>query len=133
MRSLIPLKGCNMGLKREVNEELKFRVVRNILRGDVEKALEELSEFYGVETPRVKVGMPKGRSKALGCYVPSKRTIYLRDREAYYNPVVVLHEFYHHLRTFAGEHRGSERLANFFAYDFLRTYLKKVKEIRGSL
>jgi len=113
------------------DEELfKFRVVKYILEGKVEEALRELSEFYGVKCPKVKIGKPKGSSKALGCYVPSRRTIYLACRDAYYNPLVVLHEFYHHLRYFGGEHRGNERLANEFAYDHLRAYLRVIRSSR---
>ncbi len=104
--------------RREINGQ----IVHMILRGDIEEALDILSKIYGVEKPRVKVGLPKGKSRVLGVYVPSKKTIYLKSREQYYNPLVILHEFYHHLRVFGGKHRGSEENANKFALKFLEDY-----------
>jgi hypothetical protein len=34
----------------------------------------------------------------------------------------MLHEFYHHLRTRGGEHRGTERHANNYAAWFITAY-----------
>jgi Zn-dependent peptidase ImmA (M78 family) len=40
------------------------------------------------------------------------------------NPFVILHEFYHHLRSKSvdRQHRGTEKNANRFAADFLIAY-----------
>jgi hypothetical protein len=34
----------------------------------------------------------------------------------------MLHEFYHHLRYYAGHHRGTEKKADKFALDFIAAY-----------
>jgi hypothetical protein len=36
----------------------------------------------------------------------------------------VLHEFYHHVRTREGVHRGSEKRANMYAKSFIDAYMK---------
>jgi len=66
--------------------------------------------------------MPKGQSKSQGCYVTEKKTIYFSNQDALYNPFVVLHEFYHHLRSTGGKHKGTEKFADAFAEDFLDAY-----------
>jgi hypothetical protein len=38
------------------------------------------------------------------------------------NPFVILHEFYHHLRTHGMEHRGTEKYANRFAEEFIEAF-----------
>ncbi len=100
----------------------KARIVQLILSKTPEKAIEALSKRYNVEVPKVKIGMPKGRTKNRGCYVAGKKTIYFSNQDALYSPHVVLHEFYHHLRTHGDKHRGTEKLANAFAKDFLDAY-----------
>ncbi len=113
----------------ESDVAVRAKAVALILLGETERALEMLSKFYGVPTPRVKVGLPKGRAGVLGCYVPSKRVIYLKSSEEYRNPFVVLHEFYHHIRYFAGKHRGTERGANEYALKSIQHF----KELAGKL
>jgi len=103
-------------------EEALAEAVRLVLEGRPEEAVEMLSRFYGVRPPEVRVGLPKGCRRALGCYVPSKRTIYLRSSEEYMDPFVVLHEFYHHLRYRLGRHRGTEKGADQFALRALEAY-----------
>jgi hypothetical protein len=67
--------------------------------------------------------MPKRYSRKLACYVANKRTIYVSDREVLCNPRVILHEFYHHLRTAAdAKHKGTEKYANNFAKEFVEAY-----------
>jgi hypothetical protein len=104
--------------------EMKALVVWFIANGDVEKALNVLAEHYGVNVPRLKVGLPKGRRRnLLGCYSARTRTIFVLNSDVLKNPFVVLHEFYHHLRTTVNlEHRGSEKNANEFAKSFIRVY-----------
>ncbi|MEB3851508.1 MAG: hypothetical protein LRS49_02850 [Desulfurococcales archaeon] len=98
-------------------EELcvRARAAALILEGRVEEAVAELARYYGVPAPRVRVGLPRGCRRALGCYVPARRTIYLRSSSEYRDPFVVLHEFYHHLRSLLGRHRGTERHADRYA------------------
>jgi len=106
---------------------LKARTVHLILSKKPEEALKRLSEYYNVEVPKVKIGMPKGHVKSRGCYVAGKKTIYFSHRDALYNPYVVLHEFYHHLRTIDRKHKGTEKLADAFAKGFMEAY----KELAG--
>ncbi|ABN69775.1 hypothetical protein Smar_0669 [Staphylothermus marinus F1] len=86
-----------------------------IVRGDAEKALSMLSIYYRIITPRIRIGLPKKHSKALGCYDPVKKTICLRSSEEYRNPFVILHEYYHHLRNSRREYLGNEKYADRYA------------------
>src|SRR5215510_5929376 len=74
-----------------------------------EGAIEELSKHYHIDRPLLKMGLPKGEKKALGCYVQRDKTIYISSFDYLYDPYVVIHEFYHHLRNVTGKHRGTER------------------------
>lgn len=100
----------------------RLRVVRLILAKKVEKALEALSNHYRVGVPRLKVGMPKRSGGKAGCYVSSTKTIHVANEERLYDPFVILHEFYHHLRTQGGKHRGTEKHANKFAQEYITAY-----------
>ena len=100
----------------------KAKVVSLILSKDTEEALELLSQRYRVAKPKLKVGMPKRYSKKLGCYVARKQTIHLSCREVLYNPRVILHEFYHHLRNFTDAQRGIEKYAEKFTENYLQAY-----------
>ena len=85
-----------------------------------EEALDVLCAHYRVERPALRVGLPKGEKRALGCYVHRERTIYMSSEEYMFDPYVLIHEFYHHLRHVGGKHRGTERHARDFALSFLR-------------
>jgi hypothetical protein len=85
-----------------------------------EAALDALCSHYHVERPALRVGLPKGEKKALGCYSHRERTIYMSSEEYLFDPYVLIHEFYHHLRHVGGKHRGTERHARDFALSFLR-------------
>jgi len=100
----------------------KAKIVYMILSKGSEEALESLGEYYRVETPMLRVGMPKAHGNASGCYVSSKKTIFLASSENLYNPYIILHEFYHHLRMDNGKHKGTEKLANKFAQDYFQAY-----------
>lgn len=110
----------------EFKLEQRFRatIVWLILNGKAEEALEILARKYGVRVPIVKVGLPKrDKRKALGCYNGRKRTIFVLNSDTLRNPFVILHEFYHHLRTGGdARHRGTEKYANVFANEFLEAY-----------
>ncbi|BEP18693.1 hypothetical protein PYJP_20450 [Pyrofollis japonicus] len=108
-------KGAELGLRAYA--------VLLILKGETENALRVLSEYYGIATPRLKVGLPKRHAKALGCYDARRRLICLRSSNEYRNPFVVLHEFYHHLRSCRAEFAGSEKNANNYALESIRLCL----------
>ena len=107
-----------------MERRFKASIVWLILNGKAEKALEILAKKHGVRVPNVEVGLPKrGKAKALGCYNGKKRTIFVLNSDISRDPFVILHEFYHHLRT-AGDarHRGTEKYANAFANEFIEAY-----------
>lgn len=107
-----------------MEERFKAAIVWLILNGKAEEALAILAKKHGVRVPTVRVGLPKrDRVKALGCYNGRKRTIFVRNSDTLRDPFVILHEFYHHLRT-AGDarHRGTEKYADAFAKEFLEAY-----------
>lgn len=108
----------------EMNGEqlFKAKVVAFILSKEPEEALEVLSRFYKIEAPELKVGMPKGHGKNPACYTAKDRTIHVAKRENLYNPFLILHEFYHHLRTRIREHKGTEGYADKFAQGFIEAY-----------
>jgi len=99
-------------------------VVWLILNGKAEEALVLLAKNYRVNTPKLKIGLPKGRKKNVsGCYTPKDETISLLNSDVMGNPVVILHEFYHHLRTSVDKkHKGTEKNANKFAMEFIEAY-----------
>jgi len=97
----------------------KAEIVELILSGNAEEALERLGKHYGVQPPRLRVGVVKGRSRSAGVYAGRKRTIFISNGGDLRNPYLILHEFYHHLRTRGGEHRGTEKHANRFAAEFV--------------
>lgn len=104
--------------------EFKASVVQLILNGKAEEAVELLGKHYSVRSPNIKVGLPRGhRKNTLGCYTAKNQTIYLLNSEALKQPFIVLHEFYHHLRTSIDKkHKGTERYANRFAEEFVGAY-----------
>jgi hypothetical protein len=100
----------------------KAKIVQMILIKETVEAIRALSHHYGVDIPHLKVGMPKKYSTKAGCYVSKTKTIHFMNREYLNNPFVVLHEFYHHLRTRGREHRGTEKYANRFAEEFIDAF-----------
>ena len=113
----------------------QVRVVHMILAKETEKALQLLGKYYHVESPAIAVGTVKGKRRtAYAVYVPKERKIYAMNSDIFYNPFVILHEFYHHIRSQGGPHRGTERHANLFAKTFIDAYIsaaKKSKKIAG--
>ena len=99
-------------------------IVWLILNGQAEKAVDLLAKNYKVSTPKLKVGLPKGRrAKASGCYTPKDATISVLNSDVMRNPFVILHEFYHHLRTSVDKkHKGTEKNADKFALEFIKVY-----------
>ena len=103
----------------------KPAVVWLILNKQTEEALALLAKHYKVDTPNLKIGLPKGhKNNVYGTYSSKNQTISLLNSDMIGNPFVVLHEFYHHLRTKSvdKQHKGTERNADKFAIEFLREY-----------
>jgi hypothetical protein len=101
--------------------------VATILDCKTEKAIELLSEYYRVDVPGLGVGTTKRHSKGvLAVYSADRKEILAVSQEYFYDPFVMLHEFYHHLRQFAGRHRGTEKNADRFALDYIAAYKRLV-------
>jgi hypothetical protein len=113
-------------LSNMLNADVLFRakVVYLILSKDTEEALGLLSRHYKVVKPKLKVGMPKRYSKNPACYVGKNRTIHVSRREILWNPQLILHEFYHHLRKETDAQGGIEKYADKFAKNYLQAYRK---------
>ncbi len=103
----------------------KPAIVYLILTKQTEQALELLAKNYRVEIPKLKVGLPKGHTRnSVGTYNAANQTICVLDREIFGNPFVILHEFYHHLRSKSvdKQHKGTEKNADKFALEFIKAY-----------
>jgi hypothetical protein len=112
-------------------DNFKPYVVWLILNGKTEDALELLSKKYQVKVPILKVGLPKKHKiTAYGCYTAQTQTIYVLNSDVLVNPFVVIHEFYHHLRSKAVDkmHRGTEGNADKFALDYINAYRELAKK-----
>ena len=113
----------------------KPAIVLLILNKQTEEALEMLAKNYSVNIPNLKIGLPKGhKNKVYGCYTPKDATISLLNSDMLGNPFVVLHEFYHHLRSKSvdKQHKGTEKNANKFAVEFLKEYEAAARQALGS-
>ena len=109
----------------ELDNRMKAQIVKMILEKQTEFALEKLSEFYHVSTPQIVVGTIKGKRRTVyALYIPREEKIYALNSDIFFNPFVILHEYYHHIRSKLGVHRGSERNANKFAQEFIDAYKK---------
>ncbi len=114
--------------------QFKIIVVHAILSKDTEKAVELVCRKYGVTTPTLKIGIPKGLKKALGVYTVQSNSIGFRDQEQFFSPFVVLHELYHCIRSTSGAHRGTEKNADRFAISYIEEYNKFARSVmRGEL
>jgi hypothetical protein len=108
----------------------KAKVVYMILNKKTEEALQNLSRFYKVTPPEITVGTIKGKRRTVyAVYVQRESKIYCINSDIFYNPFIVLHEFYHHIRTKGGIHRGSEKYANIYAKSFIDSYKKIIGQI----
>lgn len=110
-------------MQADSEEHFKATVVAYILDSNPEKALELLSSHYRVAQPKLGVGVFRGRSKGVrAVYSGERKEILAVNRENLYDPFVIIHEFYHHLRSVGGEHRGTEKNADKFAEDYLLAF-----------
>ncbi|MDW3612822.1 MAG: hypothetical protein QOK90_11895 [Nitrososphaeraceae archaeon] len=108
----------------------KAKVVNMILNKKTEEALKNLSQFYKVIPPEITVGTIKGKRKTVyAVYVQRESKIYCINSDVFYNPFIILHEFYHHIRTKGGIHKGSEKYANTYAKSFIESYKKIIDQI----
>jgi hypothetical protein len=111
------------------DELTKAKVVYMILSRRTEEALQNLRDFYNITPPEIVVGTVKGKRRTVyAVYVQKESKIYAVNSDVFYNPFVILHEFYHNIRTRAGVHRGSEKHANIFAKSFIDSYKKIIVE-----
>ena len=119
-----------MSFINQLNDLSKAKIVEMILNKKTEQALQLLSEYYKVHTPQIVVGTIKRKRKTVyAVYVQREKKIYCINSDIFYNPFVVLHEFYHHIRTSDGIHRGSEKHANMYAKSFIDSYNKIIEQI----
>lgn len=108
----------------------KAKIVALILDKKTELALEKLSELYKVDAPKIVVGTIKKKRRTIyAVYVVQEKKIYALNSDIFYNPFIVLHEYYHHIRSKRGTHRGSEKNANLYAQDFIDSYMKVIEEL----
>ena len=117
----------------EPDDITKAKIVYLILNKKTEEALQNLSNFYNVIPPEITVGTIKGKRRTVyAVYVQRESRIYCINSDIFYNPFIVLHEFYHHIRTKGGVHRGSEKYANMYAKSFIDSYNNIVKNIQNN-
>ncbi|HKG40741.1 MAG TPA: hypothetical protein VKA98_01245 [Nitrososphaeraceae archaeon] len=123
-----------MSVNISLDDITKAKIVHMILNRDTEEALQKLSKIYNVTPPEIVVGTIKGKRRTVyAVYVQKERRIYVINSDIFYNPFIVLHEFYHHIRTRAGVHRGSEKHANMYAKSFIDSYKKIVERMMMSM
>ena len=123
-----------MSVNISLDDITKAKIVHMILNRNTEDALQKLSKFYNVTPPEIVVGTIKGKRRTVyAVYIQKERRIYVINSDVFYNPFIVLHEFYHHIRTRAGVHRGSERHANMYAKSFIDSYKKIVEKMMMSM
>ena len=107
----------------DIDDVIKAKIVQMILDGAAESALEKLSGIYRVDTPKIAVGTIKRKRRTVyAVYVPAEKKIYALNSDIFRNPFVILHEYYHHIRSKFGVHKGSERHANMYAQEFVDSY-----------
>src|ERR671917_1650556 len=122
-----------MSIILPLDDLTKAKIVHMVLNKKTEEALQNLSKFYNTTPPEIVVGTVKGKRKTVyAVYVQKESKIYAINSDVFYNPFIVLHEFYHHLRTKGGIHRGSEKNANMYAKSFLEAYNSVTKQIMES-
>ena len=104
-------------------ERMKAATVWMILDSKPEDAISLMCKWYRVPRPRLLVGVLEGKTKGVAAvYSVRRREIRAARREYLYDPFVIVHEFYHHLRSTSGKHRGTEKQADKFALDFIAAY-----------
>jgi hypothetical protein len=107
-----------------LDSKFKALAVWLIINGHEEEALKLLAEHYNVNLPKIKVGLPKRhRKNVFGCYTAKNETISVLNSDMLKEPLVILHEFYHHLRASkVKKQKGTEKHATKFAKEFIEAY-----------
>jgi len=114
---------------KNLDDYFMAKIVQMILNKRTEEALSALSKYYEIRAPDIVVGTIKGKRKTVyAVYVHKESRIYCLNSDVYYNPFIIVHEFYHHLRMVAGIHRGSEKHANQYAREFILSYNKIIEQ-----
>ena len=114
----------------DLDDLTKAKIVALILDKKTAESLDYLSKFYKVDTPQIVVGtIKKKRRTVYAVYVVQEKKIYALNSEIFYNPFVILHEYYHHIRSKFGTHRGSEKHANMYAQQFIDSYMSIVEKL----
>ncbi len=122
-----------MSITLPLDDLTKAKIVHMVLNKKTEEALQYLSKFYDIAPPEIVVGTVKGKRKTVyAVYVQKESKIYAINSDVFYNPFVILHEFYHHIRTKGGVHRGSEKNANRYAKSFIDAYNRIIKQMMES-
>ena len=122
-----------MSITLPLDDLTKAKIVHMVLNKKTEEALQYLSKFYDIAPPEIVVGTVKGKRKTVyAVYVQKESKIYAINSDVFYNPFVILHEFYHHIRTKGGIHRGSEKNANRYAKSFIDAYNRIIKQMMES-
>jgi len=104
-------------------DQMKASVVALILDSKTEEAMKVLASWYSVSVPKLGVGVVEGKTKGVAAvYSQRRKEILAARREFMYEPFVMIHEFYHHLRSVSGRHRGTEKQADRFALEFIDVY-----------
>ena len=118
-----------MSITFPLDDLTKTKIVHMILNKKTEEALQQLSRFYNKTPPDIVVGTIKGKRKTVyAVYVQKESKIYATTSDIFYNPFIVLHEFYHHIRIKGGIHRGSEKNANMYAKSFIDAYNRIIRQ-----
>jgi len=114
----------------DLDDITKAKIVALILDRKTEVALDNLSKLYKIDTPEIVVGtIKKKRRTVYAVYVVQEKKIYALNSEIFYNPFVILHEYYHHIRSKNGTHRGSEKRADMYAQNFIDSYTRIVEKL----
>jgi hypothetical protein len=104
-------------------DRFKASVVALILDSNPEEAIRVLARWYKVREPKLGIGVVEGKTKGVAAvYSQRRKEILAARREFLFEPFVMVHEFYHHLRSAGGKHRGTEKQADRFATEFLEAY-----------
>lgn len=105
--------------------DFKAQVVSLILSKKTEEAILSMSKVYHVDVPKLSVGHVKGKKKAAGVYVPTANTIFVSNGEKLWDPFIILHEFFHHIKKRDKMQIRNERLADAFAHDYINAFKEK--------
>ncbi len=106
---------------------MKASVDALILDSKTEDGLDLGSKWYKVPVTRLGVGVVEGKTKGVAAvYSLKRKEILAASRDYLYDPFVMIHEFYHHLRSASGHHRGTEKDADRFALDFIEAYRRRL-------